>query len=60
MVHIGCHRWKPMASLAYAYSKLMRDWLHVSDDDWMLKALGINGPSYFTKLTYNFIIILKL
>lgn len=47
MVHIGCHRWKPMASLAYAYSKLMRDWPHVSDDDWMLKALGINGPSYF-------------
>lgn len=37
MVHIGCHRWKHTARLAYAYSKRMRDWQWVYDDDWMHK-----------------------
>lgn len=60
MVYIGCYRWKFMVSFVYVYSKFMRDWLYVFDDDWMFKVLGINGFLYFIKLIYNFIIIFKL
>lgn len=37
MVYIGCYRWKYTVRLVYVYSKRMRDWSWVYDDDWMYK-----------------------